>query len=207
MRLLQFVFLVSLFLTGAVRLSAQGGQGSQSPPGSTTARPGQTGETSQQPSELPRQPSEPQRPSSGSSLPTNDPLRPIADPLRPTAEPTRPATESPRPLEVIGRPAEQPTAPAQAGQRSCGSASTPSSGQSGSSPTAVSSAFPGVSASQLPRAGVSADAFERPGVSTAQLAALLPGARPTPCAPPRDVILYPDTGAPSRRVPPPGEND
>ena len=89
---------------------------------------------------------------------------------------------------------------------------TPRNGQSTcpgnpASPAGSSSSqFPGVSASQLPRAGVSADAFVRPGVSAAQLAALQPGARSAPCAPPRDVILYPDVGRPSRRVPPPGEN-
>ena len=187
MRLLQSVFLVSLVLTGAVLLSAQGGQGAQAPPESDTPRPGQIGETS-------RPATESTRPPSGSSLPTTDPLRPTTDPLRPTTEPVRP-------LDVIGRPAEQPTAPAQAGQRPCGSASTPSFAQSGSSATAGSSGFPGVSASQFPRAGVSADAFERPGVSTAQLATLLPGARATPCAQPRDVILFPDTRTPARRVP------
>ena len=73
--------------------------------------------------------------------------------------------------------------------------------------SASSSQFPGVSASQLPRAGVSADAFVRPGVSAAQLAVLQPGARSSPCAPLRDVILYPETGTPARRVPPPGGNE
>jgi hypothetical protein len=45
-----------------------------------------------------------------------------------------------------------------------------------------------VSASQFRPAGVPASAFERPGVSTEQLSALLPNAR-VPCARPRDVPL------------------
>jgi len=60
---------------------------------------------------------------------------------------------------------------------------------------------PGVSASQFKRAGVSADAFTRPGVSAEQLDALRPGGRSNPCAPPRNIILYPEPGAPSPRTP------
>ena len=121
----------------------------------------------------------------------------------PATTTTRLPTE-PTPLQLspIGRAdpeaAAVPTRPN--GQSPCpGNPASPA----GSS----SSQFPGVSASQLPRAGVSADAFVRPGVSAAQLAALQPGARSAPCAPSRDVILYPDVGRPSRRVPPPGENE
>jgi hypothetical protein len=54
------------------------------------------------------------------------------------------------------------------------------------------SSFPGVSASQFPRAGVSADAFERPGVSAEQLRALIPGNVTNTCAKQRDVVLHPD---------------
>lgn len=121
-----------------------------------------------------------------------------------TTTTTRLPTE-PTPLQLppIGRAdpeaAAVPTRPN--GQSPCpGNPASPA----GSS----SSQFPGVSASQLPRSGVSADAFVRPGVSAAQLAALQPGARSAPCAPPpRDVILYPDVVRPSRRVLPPGENE
>ena len=113
-----------------------------------------------------------------------------------------PTEPTPLQLPPIGRAdpeaAAAPTRPN--GQSPCpGNPASPA----GSS----SSQFPGVSASQLPRAGVSADAFVRPGVSAAQRAALQPGARSAPCAPPSDVILYPDVGRPSRRVPPPGENE
>jgi hypothetical protein len=121
-----------------------------------------------------------------------------------TTSTTRPPAE-PAPLQLppIGRTepeaAAVPTRPN--GQSPCpGNQASPAG-------AASSSQFPGVSASQLPRAGVSADAFVRPGVSAAQLAVLQPGARSAPCGPPRDVILYPDVGPPSRRVPPPGENE
>ncbi len=60
---------------------------------------------------------------------------------------------------------------------------------------------PGVSASQFKRAGVGAEAFTRPGVSAEALNALRPGARSNPCAPPRNVILYPEPLTPSRRIP------
>lgn len=58
----------------------------------------------------------------------------------------------------------------------------------------------GVSASQFRRAGVGADRFERPGVSAEQLATLLPGAKPAPCARPQDPALHaePANQAPQR---------
>jgi len=200
MRLLQSVFFVILGLASAALLSAQVNQGGRPPAEPTTARPGQTSET-------PRQPSEPPRPTSDAPRPTSEPPRPTSEPPRPVTEPPRPISEPSRPSAEIGRPPAEPPAAAQAAQRQCGNSSTTSSTPGSSSTTAASSAFPGVSAAQSPRAGVSADAFERPGVSTAQLATLLPGARRTPCAPPRDVILYPENGTPARRLPPPGENN
>jgi hypothetical protein len=57
-----------------------------------------------------------------------------------------------------------------------------------------------VPASKFPQAGVAADKFERPGVSAAQLATLLPGYRSQPCAPTRDVPLYPATSSPLPRA-------
>ena len=62
------------------------------------------------------------------------------------------------------------------------------------------SSFPGVSASQFPRAGVSADAFERPGVSADQLRTLIPGNPTTTCAKQSDVVLHPDPERPPRPV-------
>ena len=62
------------------------------------------------------------------------------------------------------------------------------------------SSFPGVSASQFPRAGVSADAFERPGVSAEQLRTLIPGNGTNTCAKQRDVVLHPDPERPPRPV-------
>jgi hypothetical protein len=138
-------------------------------------------------------------PTTTGTTPTT-PAGSTATPAPSTTTTTRPAEPAPLQLPPIGRPdpeaAAVPTRPN--GQSPCpGSPAAPAS----------SSQFPGVSASQLPRAGVSADAFVRPGVSAAQLAVLQPGARSAPCAAPRDVILYPDVGTPSRRVPPPGENE
>jgi hypothetical protein len=52
---------------------------------------------------------------------------------------------------------------------------------------------------------VSADAFERPGVSTAQLATLIPGNQVETCAAPRDVVLYPEPVSRPRRVPSNGD--
>ena len=62
------------------------------------------------------------------------------------------------------------------------------------------SSFPGVSASQFPRAGVSADAFERPGVSADQLRTLVPGNPTNTCAKQSDVVLHPDPERPPRPV-------
>ena len=120
-----------------------------------------------------------------------------------TREATRqPSEPAPLQLPPIARPDPAQAAPPQpnAPPQCPGNSSTVAAGS-------ASSSFPGVSASQLPRAGVSADAFVRPGVSAAQLAVLQPGARSSPCAPPRDVILYPETRTPARRMPPPGGNE
>jgi hypothetical protein len=68
-------------------------------------------------------------------------------------------------------------------------------------PSPPATSQPGVSASQFKRAGVGAEAFTRPGVSAEALNALRPGARSNPCAPPRNVILYPEPLTPSRRIP------
>jgi len=62
------------------------------------------------------------------------------------------------------------------------------------------SSFPGVSASQFPRAGVSADAFERPGVSAEQLRTLIPGNGTNTCAKQSDVVLHPDPERPPRPI-------
>jgi outer membrane biosynthesis protein TonB len=174
----------------------------QTAPDDTTRRTEPARPAGARPAE-PTRPTEPVRPTEP-PRPT-EPVRPT-EPLRPTdpartPEPLRPS-EPARVVDEIGRrPSEQ--APGAA------VTSPPARPCAGSPPSATAapshSAFPGVSASQLPRAGVSAEAFVRPGVSTAQLATLQPGSPPTPCAPPRDVILYPDTGAPARRVPPPGD--
>ena len=133
----------------------------------------------------------------------NTPTRP-GEPMRLPSEQALPPgraqdVPSTTPLQTppITRPGDPAVAPPQ-GVPSAGPCNRTSSG---------TPAFPGVSASQLPRAGVSADAFVRPGVSTAQLSVLLPGARTSQCpSSTRDVILYPDTGRPSRPVPPPGED-
>jgi hypothetical protein len=115
----------------------------------------------------------------------------------------RPAEAAPLQLPSLGRPNPEAASLA-AGPN--GEAQCPTNSSTSTARATSSSAFPGVSASQFPRAGVSADAFVRPGVSAAQLSTLLPGARTGPCAPPRDVILYPDTGTPARRVPPTSED-
>ena len=62
------------------------------------------------------------------------------------------------------------------------------------------SSFPGVSASQFPRAGVSADAFERPGVSAEQLRTLIPGNGTNTCEKQRDVVLHPEPERPPRPI-------
>jgi hypothetical protein len=119
-----------------------------------------------------------------------------------TAQPSSP--QPPPQSAQIGRPdTEAAAAPARpTGQTPCVSDPAAPAGQTG-----PSTSFPGVSASQLPRAGVAAEKFVRPGVSAAELATLQPGAKRTPCAAPRDVILYPETGTPSRPVPTRGENE
>ena len=132
--------------------------------------------------------STPERPSPSGAAVVTAPAPQQATPIgRPNGEvaPQSAAPGSPSPCG--GRPSTGATAPA-----------TPSS--------ATASSFPGVSSSQLPRAGVSADAFVRPGVSAAQLSTLLPGARSSPCGPPRDFIPYPDAETTSRRAPPPSED-
>jgi hypothetical protein len=59
----------------------------------------------------------------------------------------------------------------------------------------------GVSTSQTQGTGVAAEKFVRPGVSTAQLATLLPGAARAACLPPRTFVLYPETTERPRRAP------
>ena len=61
--------------------------------------------------------------------------------------------------------------------------------------------FPGVSASQFQRAGVGADAFTRPGVSTEQLRTLVPGRGTESCRPARDVVLFPEPATQRRVIP------
>lgn len=137
------------------------------------------------------------RPQGTSSTPGASPT-----PERPSPSGAAAAT-APAPPQTtpIGRPNVDvaPSSAAPGSQSPCGARSTGAT-------ASATSAFPGVSAAQLPRAGVSADAFVRPGVSAAQLSTLLPGARSSPCAPPRDFIPYPDTWSPSRRAPPPSED-
>jgi hypothetical protein len=95
-----------------------------------------------------------------------------------------------QPLPPLPRaPTPQPAAPA------------PSSCSPATNAPPNASAFPGVSASQFPRAGVSADAFTRPGVSAEQLRTLAPGGQASPCSPPRDPVLHPDPVNPPRRIP------
>jgi hypothetical protein len=111
---------------------------------------------------------------------------------------TRPSSETGSPLgagvnaapnQRLPMPAADPPqilpAPPQTG-----SASARCNARTASAPP-TGAQFPGVSTSQLPRAGVGADAFTRPGVSTEQLRALVPGSVSTSCPAPRDVILYP----------------
>lgn len=164
------------FLTFALGSTALSGQVSQSPQSS-----GEPATRAQGTSATPGTSSTPERPSPSAA-----------------AVVTAPAPQQTTP---IGRPNVDvaPSSAAPGSQSPCGS--RPSTGATA---PAVSS-FPGVSAAQLPRAGVSADAFVRPGVSAAQLSTLLPGARSSPCAPPRDFIPYPDAETPSRRAPPPSE--
>ena len=132
----------------------------------------------------------------GTTGTSSTPERAGAPPV--TAPALQQATPIGRPNGEVAPHSAAPGAPSPcAGRPSTGAtaSATPSS--------ATASACPGVSSSQLPRAGVSSDAFVRPGVSAAQLSTLLPGARSSPCGPPRDFIPYPDTGTPTRRAPPP----
>ena len=129
----------------------------------------------------------------------------------PPPQPSPPLPPPPSQLPEIGRPAAEATAPARPDAQSPCASDRAISVDPPSAPAgqpASSTSFPGVSASQLPRAGVSAEKFVRPGVSAAELATLQSGnrSRSAPCGP-RDVILYPENGTPSRRVPPPGENE
>jgi hypothetical protein len=140
-----------------------------------------------------------------SSSPSPQTLPSSSPPSQPLPSPPPPPPQLPE----IGRPAVEATAPARPdAQTPCASdrAILVDPAIAPAAQAASSTSFPGVSASQLPRAGVSAEKFVRPGVSAAELATLQPGSRSARCAP-RDVILYPENGTPSRRVPPPGENE
>lgn len=155
--------------------STIGSQGSGSTTGSSSSSTTGTTGTS----------STPERPATSGAPPVTAPALQQATPIgRPNGEVAPQSAAPGAPSPCAGRPSTGATASA-----------TPSS--------ATASPFPGVSSSQLPRAGVSSDAFVRPGVSAAQLSTLLPGARSSPCGPPRDFIPYPDTGTPTRRAPPP----
>ena len=135
---------------------------------------------------------------------SSTPVAPVAEP------PPKPPTYTPD--QLFGT-SERPTVspPNASGASVPQPASTPpsatatpapaSSPQPCSVPAQTATQFPGVSASQLPRAGVSAEAFTRPGVSAAELNALRPGARRSPCAPPRQVHLYPEPADQPRGIP------
>jgi len=106
-------------------------------------------ESAQQPNSLPPA----TRPS---GVLTPDQLLPLPQPVPPVPAPT--TTAAPPPIVYVPTLSSSSTA--------CtggGSANSPSTGS-------------GVSVSQLPRAGVPADAFTRPGVSTAQLNTMTPSA-------------------------------
>ena len=114
-------------------------------------------------------------------------------PAQPMGPSNAPAVGVPRSVAPdAGTPPAARAAPA------CGAADQPRT-------NAPSTEYPGVSTSQFVRPGVAADAFVRAGVSAAQSGALLPGTPGAPCGPPRDVVLYPDTGAPVRRIPLPAD--
>jgi len=121
----------------------------------------------------------------------------------PLGAPTSPTSATPPPVVYV--PTLSSSSTACTGGGSPGSTSTPSSTVSG------------VDVSQLPRAGVPADAFTRPGVSTAQLGTLTPNASssgmsstactqrsggsvwyPDPLPPPRPLLPAPppESGAP-----------
>ena len=102
-------------------------------------------------------------------------------------------TSVPQPVSTVPQPVSTPPS-------ATTTAAPATSPQPCSVPAPTATQFPGVSASQLPRAGVSAEAFTRPGVSAAELNALRPGARSSPCAPPRQVHLYPEPAEQPRPV-------
>jgi hypothetical protein len=160
-----------------------------------------------------------------SSTPIAEPSTPIAEPSTPVAEPSTPVAEPPpkpptyTPEQLFGTREPPTAAPPDTSRASApqpvstpplATVSTPplatttpapaSSPQPCSVPAQTATQFPGVSASQLPRAGVSAEAFTRPGVSAAELDALRPGARSSPCAPPRQVHLYPEPAEQPRPI-------
>ena len=111
---------------------------------------------------------------------------------REPASPVPDASGPPVPPQV-STPSTATTPPPAAPPRPC------------AAPTPTASQFPGVGASQFQRAGVAAEAFTRPGVSAAELDALRPGARRSPCAPPREVLLYPEPENQPRRNASPAE--
>ncbi len=117
----------------------------------------------------------------------------------PTVSPpnTSGASASPPNTNTSGTSVPQPVSTPPSATTTPAPASSP---QPCSVPAPTATQFPGVSASQLPRAGVSAEAFTRPGVSAAELNALRPGARSSPCAPPRQVHLYPEPAEQPRPI-------
>ena len=194
----------TLLLALALATTSVAGQGSQND--TSTADPRTSALPSAPANRAPQAPSLP-----SSSTPADSPSS--------TRSPSEPARTPSQPAQPLGgTPLVPPPAPLQAPPIGGSAAAPPIGGAAAGAPTPqnpcpgtsapapASSSFPGVSASQLPRAGVSADAFVRPGVSAAQLSTLLPFARSGPCGRPRDVVLYPDTGTPLRRVPPAGED-
>lgn len=136
---------------------------------------------------------------------TPDQLLPLAPPSSilstPLGTPTSSPTSTTPPPVVYA-----PTLP---------SSSTPCGGGSPAPTSSPSSTGSGVNVSQLPRAGVPADAFTRPGVSAAQLGTMSPGVSssgmgstactqqpggsvwyPDPLPPPRPLLPPPDSSAP-----------
>ena len=105
---------------------------------------------------------------------------------------------APSPSSVARSSRTTASPPPETSARTC---SEPSDGPRATDLPPQASPFPGVSASQFRRAGVGTDAFTRPGVSTEQLRALLPGGESGPCRASRDVVLYPNPGN-QRRVSP-----
>ena len=142
-------------------------------------------------------PSVPSSSTPSSSTPTES-TRPADAVSRPNAPSTPPGASTPSAVEVPRSVApDAGTPPAARAAPNCGAADQPRANPPVSS-------YPGVSADQFQRPGVPADAFVRPGVSAAQAGAKLPGTPGAPCAPARDVVLYPEA-TPPRRSPPPQE--